>query len=261
MKKYLTERPEWVTFYPTFNSSFYIEKVGYFGERPEIHTSVTQLIVLFTLPIFLFYTLWGLVLFPFLFFGWGKLYVHLPIKTGIQDCQSAAWGVNIHDNTLWIYIGGGGNFEGGKKWITWDFPFLTKEWVRTSILLKDGYDWFHETKDNRRTCEEDVEGKIIGSYGWINKNKWKETHPYIDSYDNTVVNATISVDEREWRPKWLMWTKLFAITNKTIDIEFDKEVGKRKGSWKGGTVGCSYTLLPNETPLECLKRMEKERKF
>lgn len=255
MKTYLTERPEWITFYPTFNSSFYIEKAGYFDERPEIHTSVTQLIVLFTLPILLFYTLWGLVLFPFLFFGWGSLYMHLPIKTGIQDCESAAWGVNIHNNTLWIYIGGGGNFEGGKKWITWNFPFLTKEWFRTSILLKDG-SWEHEFK-NERLGERNKQF-------W--KDEWKErqaswNYDYVDSYDNSVIPTTIYVEEREWRPKWLQWTKLFAITNKTIDVHFSKEVGKRKGSWKGGTIGCSYTLLPNETPLECLKRMEKERKF
>jgi len=255
MKTYLTKRPEWITFYPTFNSSFYIEKAGYFDERPEIHTSVTQLIVLFTLPILLFYTLWGLVLFPFLFFGWGSLYMHLPIKTGIQDCESAAWGVNIHNNTLWIYIGGGGNFEGGKKWITWNFPFLTKKWFRTSILLKDG-SWEHEFK-NERLGERNKQF-------W--KDEWKErqaswNYDYVDSYDNSVIPTTIYVEEREWRPKWLQWTKLFAITNKTIDVHFSKEVGKRKGSWKGGTIGCSYTLLPNETPLECLKRMEKERKF
>lgn len=255
MRTYLTESPEWVTFYPTFNSSFYIEKAGYFDERPTIHTSVTQLIVLFTLPVLVFYTLWGLVLFPFLFFGWGSLYIHLPIKTGIQDCESATWGVNIHNNTLWIYIGGGGNFEGGKKWITWNFPFLTKEWFRTSILLKDG-SWEHEFK-NERLGERNKQF-------W--KDEWKEkqaswNYDYIDSYDNSVIPTTIYVEEREWRPKWLQWTKLFAITNKTIDAHFSKEVGKRKGSWKGGTIGCSYTLLPNETPLECLKRMEKERKF
>jgi hypothetical protein len=44
-------------------------------------------------------------------------------------------------------------------------------------------------------------------------------------------------------------------------IEFNDEVGERTGSWKGGTLGCGYNLLPNETPLECLRRMEKERKF
>jgi hypothetical protein len=40
-----------------------------------------------------------------------------------------------------------------------------------------------------------------------------------------------------------------------------KEAGKRKGSWKGGTLGCGYELKKNETPLECLRRMESEREF
>lgn len=73
--------------------------------------------------------------------------------------------------------------------------------------------------------------------------------------------ATVKVKEMEWRPRWFMWTTLFAQKRTSIDIEFDKEVGERTGSWKGGTLGCGYNLLPNETPLECLRRMEKERKF
>lgn len=58
-----------------------------------------------------------------------------------------------------------------------------------------------------------------------------------------------------------MWTKLFADVRKSIEIEFTKEVGKRKGRWKGGTIGCGYTMLPNEDPIDTIKRMEKEREF
>lgn len=248
--KYLTENSEWVKFYPKFNKGFYISKAGYFDERPEVITSLTQLVALFILPIVLLYSLWGLILLPFLVFGWGKMYINLPIKTGIQDCDSAAWGVNIHNNTLWIYVGGGGNFEGGRKWITWSFPFLTKDWFRTSILLKDG-SWEHEYRGDKKDFYKEE---------WVEKKaSWK--YDYTDSYDNSIIPTTIYVEEMEWRPKWLKWTKMFAIVNKTIDVDFSKEVGKRKGSWKGGTIGCSYTMLPNETPLDCLKRMEKERKF
>lgn len=258
--KYITENPEWATFYPKFSSGFYIEKAGYFDERPEINTSLTQLLTLFALPFLAMYSLWFLCLTPLLFFGWGKLYIHLPIKTGIQDCDSAAWGVNFHDNKIWIYVGGGGNFEGGRKWKTITMPWdLT--WIRTSTLLNDGKEWFHETNKNRMSWSKDEQGVIVGSYDWLKKNKWKQTYPYIDSYDNTTVNATISVQEREWRPIGLKWIKLFAKTRRTIDIEFDQEVGGRKGSWKGGVTGCGYELLPNETPYDCLKRMEKERKF
>lgn len=258
--KYLTEDSEWITFYPKFNSSFYIEKAGYFDERPKIHTSITQLLVLILLPLFVIQSFWFLFFLPLVFFGWGKLYINLPIKTGIQDCESAAYGFNYHNNKIWIYIGGGGNFEGGKKWKTLTMPWdLT--WVRTSTLMKGGYDWFHETKNNRINWSKDEEGLILGSYNWREKNKWKETHKYVDSFDNTVVNATISVSEMEWRPLWFKWTSLFNKTRNSINIEFDQEVGKRKGSWKGGTIGCGYDLKKGETPLECLRRMEKERKF
>jgi hypothetical protein len=255
-ENYQTEYNYWISFYPRFSNSFYLEKAGYFDERPQVHTSVTQLLMLVLIPILSFFSLWFLLLTPFIFFGWGQLYINLPIKTGIQDCESAAWGFNYHNNKIWIYVGGGGNFEGGKKWKTITMPW-DLEWYRTSTLMNDGYDWFHETKKNRKQWS----GTDVGSYDWLEKNKWKETHQYVDKYDGTIVNATISVEEREWRRRGLYWSKLFSKTRKTIDVEFDKEVGKEKGSWKGGTIGCGYELLPGETPYECLKRMEKERHF
>jgi hypothetical protein len=256
---YLTEDLKWVYFYPNFNSNLYIEKAGYFDERPQLHTSITQLLVLFSLPFLAYQSLWFLSLIPLVFFGWGKLHIYLPIKTGIQDCESPAWGFNYHDNTIWIYIGGSLNMDGGKKWKTirmfWDM-----EWVRTSTKMKSGYDWFHESKNNRVDWGANNKEKI-GSYEWVKENMWKETHKFTDNSDGTIVNATISVKEREWRPLGFQWTSLFAKTRKTIEIDFDQEVGKEKGSFKGGVFGCNYDLLANETPYECLKRMEKERKF
>jgi hypothetical protein len=132
------------------------------------------------------------------------------------------------------------------------------EWLRTSRLLKDG-SWLNEKRGDRK--------KGIESNWWKEETQeklWKETHPYTYVLKNgTVQNrmATIKVEQREWRPKWFMWTSLFKKISTDIDIEFDGEVGERTGSWKGGTLGCGYNLLPNETPLECLRRMEKEREF
>jgi len=263
MRNYQTESNTnkldgWVSFYPKYSSSFFIEKAGYFDERPQVHTSITQLIVLFTLPFLLMVSMWFILLTPFIFFGWGKIYINLPIRTGIQDCDSAAWGFNFHNNTIWIYIGGAGNFEGGRKWKTFEMPW-SYDWYRTSNLLND-LTWYHETKKNKKRWSADNRGGV-GSYEWLEENKWRETHPYVDSYDGTIVNATISVTEREWRMRWLYWCPLFNRTIETIEIEFDKEVGKRKGSWKGGTIGCGYEMLPHETPYDCLKRMEKDRNF
>lgn len=49
--------------------------------------------------------------------------------------------------------------------------------------------------------------------------------------------------------------------SRSIDVEFNAEVGERTGSWKGGCIGCGYQMNPNETPLQALRRMEAERKF
>lgn len=69
--------------------------------------------------------------------------------------------------------------------------------------------------------------------------------------------ATFRVIEQEWRRWWLPYKMVW----RGIDVQFDEEVGERSGSWKGGTVGCGYELLPGETPVQCLRRMERERKF
>jgi hypothetical protein len=94
-----------------------------------------------------------------------------------------------------------------------------------------------------------------------NELVYKYHYDYTDQYDGQVIPCVFWVEEREWRPKWLTWTGLFRDVRRYIEIEFKDEVGPQKGSWKGGVMGCSYDLLPEETPMDCIKRMERERKF
>lgn len=254
---YLTEDPKWIHFYPKFSASLKLEKAGYFDERPEITTSVTSLIAMIAIPILACHSLFFLLLLPFMLFGWGKLYIHLPIRTGIQDCTSAAWGAVYMEDALMVYHGGSGNFEGGPKTKLFYMPW-SLQWYRTSTLLTGG-PWYHHIY-NHKTCWP-VDRNLPGGYKWIADNRWQEHHNFLDKYDGSTVGATISVQEREWRRKWLMWTPLFGLKRKTIEIEFDQEVGRHKGEWKGGTIGCSYEMIGNETPLECLTRMQIEREF
>lgn len=69
--------------------------------------------------------------------------------------------------------------------------------------------------------------------------------------------ATIQHGQTLWTRPWLPWRKLVD----AIDVRFSDEVGEGTGSWKGGTIGCGYIMKPGETPVECLRRMERERKF
>lgn len=73
--------------------------------------------------------------------------------------------------------------------------------------------------------------------------------------------ATVYVERREWRQRWLMWCPWFAFKRTSIDVHFNDEVGERTGSWKGGCIGCGYDLKPGEHPIKCLRRMEQERVF
>lgn len=73
--------------------------------------------------------------------------------------------------------------------------------------------------------------------------------------------ATVYVDRMEWRWRcawFLPWPRL---VRDCINVSFDDEVGERTGSWKGGTMGCGYDMLPGEDAEQTLRRMERERKF
>lgn len=219
------ERKEWIYFYWGWNFDISFEICGYFDNRPRIN-------------------------FDIIFFS---LTLVLPFRNKWTDeCDPPKWGISIHGNRIWIYRGGKGNMNGGNKWWTFRFPWVY-EWVRTSNLRKDGA-WEHEKKgDNKMFWDEKWEDVI-----------WNETHPYTYILKNgTVQNrlAKIKVEEREWRIFWLKFLPYPNKVRRDISVNFNDEVGERTGSWKGGTLGCGYLLKNDETPLECLRRMEKEQIF
>ena len=216
-----------------------------------------------------------------IYFIWGKLFLYLPwkhykkievekdIKEKRKDkisilsnkkvkikkkydkvlydqCTPPTYGIYILERKVWFNFG----LKNKVIYLPWNY-----EWIRTSCLSKDNT-WINETKNNR-------------NMEFWNKEKWNniifsETHPYkyISTYgDEQNCLATIRVQEREWRWKWFTWLKYPRLIRKDIEIEFSDDIGERKGSWKGGTTGCSYTMKNKETPYETLKRMEIERKL
>lgn len=73
--------------------------------------------------------------------------------------------------------------------------------------------------------------------------------------------AEVYVERYTWRRRWLYWTSWRQMERTSINVTFSDEVGERSGSWKGGTIGCSYEMKPRESVERCLRRMEQERKF
>lgn len=73
--------------------------------------------------------------------------------------------------------------------------------------------------------------------------------------------ATVYAERRVWKWRWfpcLPWPRM---VRQSIDVNFDKEIGERAGSWKGGCIGCGWDMLPGESMEQTLRRMEVERIF
>ena len=71
-----------------------------------------------------------------------------------------------------------------------------------------------------------------------------------DDFDGERITAKTRIEEREWLfgTGWFKWLSLFRRPKvaRSLDIAFSSEVGKRKGSWKGGTLGHGINMLPGE---------------
>lgn len=80
----------------------------------------------------------------------------------------------------------------------------------------------------------------------------------IEDYDGEMVTATTHIEEREWRFgtglfSWLSWFRRPRI-QRSLQIDFSSEIGKEKGSWKGGIVGHSIEMLEGEIHAEAFQR-------
>ena len=220
-------RNDWMSFYPGFYKwSFVIGDDGYGEDKIRIRFSIL----------------------------YGSFYISIPYKFKKKNYsgESIEYGFSFYsiegwfpDNLILFY---------GRKSKFIHFPWEL-DWYRTSLLLKDNT-WETEKKGDSKSFFDEKwnDKKFLEQYYYTYKPNGKER-----KIQRTV--ATISVYEREWRQRWLKWTKLFSRVKRVIDVEFAHEIGEMVGTYKGGTIGCSYEILPGETPEQTLKRMEKERRF
>jgi hypothetical protein len=188
--------------------------------------------------------------------GWGKFMFYLPFKTKLEEgCDMPRYGFAVHNDTFWIYKGG--DYQDGQcqnQWLSWYLPFFSYEFDGHWIYGREGWAKMGRNRLGENDGPEPYEYRKSGK-------AFSYQYPYTYTLKNGTVQertATCTIERRKWHRKWFPFlTKESTV----IDIEFNDEVGERSGSWKGGTIGCSYELLPDETVYDCLKRMERERKM
>ena len=107
----------------------------------------------------------------------------------------------------------------------------------------------------------------LGDPSWPDEYAFSQSVPTVDfefeDFDGERITAKTNIEEREWRFgsgwfRWLSWFRPAKIV-RSLNLEFSSEVGKRKGSWKGGTTGHSVDMRAGETVEQSFRRYCVER--
>jgi hypothetical protein len=118
---------------------------------------------------------------------------------------------------------------------------------------------------------------LQGDHFWTEPDgmPWDERQANVDAcpsitfafedFDGERIEATTKIEEREWRfgDKQFKWLSMFRKPkiSRCLDINFSKETGPKKGSWKGGTVGHGMEILPGELHESAFRRYCAEHKM
>lgn len=127
-------------------------------------------------------------------------------------------------------------------------PWAENRHTRYTLYSKPGVIFF-ETKDNNGV-------KFNTHY---EKSKECPIVSFIlKDYDGELVTAKTFIEEREYKKgagkfKWLSFF-IKPLIVRSLNIEFDKETGKEKGSYKGGTIGTSIKIDSNTYHEEGIKQ-------
>lgn len=127
---------------------------------------------------------------------------------------------------------------------SWSKFMPWKQWrhVRHSLYGLDGKH-FADMPEHRR---------MMDTWDWRKalENGCPTATFAFQDFDGEALTATTRIDEREWRrgEGWFKWLSAFyrPKISRSLDIRFSGETGKRKGSWKGGTIGHSIKMQPGE---------------
>lgn len=158
-------------------------------------------------------------------------------ETGARD-----YGFTFTEGSVHLHYGDRKNEWPGDKTKVYFFPWREHRHIRHSLYDLEG-DHFADLPD----------WGLGHKNGWTVRNVVQDACPSAKfefaDFDGERIVATARIEEREWkRGKGIF--RLFFIGRNRIDrslgLSFSSEVGRRKGSWKGGTVGHSISMLPGE---------------
>ena len=161
------------------------------------------------------------------------------------DEDPRQFGFSLHEGFLQIFHGRQSHDSTTDRTWCCHLPWTQWRHVRQS--------WYGPTGQHIETLW-DTTSREVRAAQWEWRSEFVQTlaktcFEVIDA-DGTRVVARTHIEEREWRfgTGLFQWLSLFRRPRirRSLDIEFDTEVGSDKGSWKGGLVGTGIDMEPGE---------------
>lgn len=205
--------------------------------------------------------------------GWGLLYIYFPWRNSHANEEDVnnerpKWGFYCYGEgkglftSIWLCYGKNGKARHKVLYMPWEYVFY-----RHSIYLKDGTWWTMLDKERKKACKAGIDTWKDKRYNLRDDDesikREKHQFAYTTKYgDHQETTATCFIEEREWRQRWLKWTKLFNHVRPEVSISFADEMGSERGSWKGGVMGVGAPMTFEERDkadmLSALRRYEEK---
>lgn len=172
------------------------------------------------------------------------LYIDIPMWFHKGYDIEKGWGFAFYSDAV--------HFDWNEKTKVWRYPWTWEFYKRWELVdgprYAKGETMWVEVP--RSMPHGQIATKQVADYTYVRKNGEKQE-----------ATATYWVSRMEWRMRWAKWFPFVRKVRTSIDVVFDREIGEGVDSWKGGVIGCGQDMLPGESALECLRRMERDRKF
>lgn len=174
------------------------------------------------------------------------------------------YGLSFYETDIHFHYGPQTMDSSTTKSKVWFYPWKESYQVYYGLIDQGGHTFWKQQNVEKKLCfvSYDERRAILEQF-----------KPYvyfqIQDYDRKIILARTYMQEEMWKTgkgifKWLLYFKK-ARHSKTLDIEFQNEVGPEKGSWKGGLMGLSVKVLPGELHEDTFRRFcqeySKEKKY
>ncbi len=165
--------------------------------------------------------------------------------SGYWDSLPREYGFSCGEGFLDIKFGRQSHDSSTEQRKGYFLPWTQWRHVRHSLYGLDGA-LYADLPDYPRWNAPEGDRKL---YEALNEDCPVATFAFLD-FDGEALTATAKIEEREWLKgdRWCKWLSWFTkpMVKRSLGLRFSGETGKRKGSWKGGTVGHSIEMLPGE---------------